>query len=95
MKYEIIFIVRSDLEDKKREKVITDFAKILTKNKVKVLTSKEMGQKTLAYEIKKQKSGYYFVYEVEIDDVNAVKEINRLLQLNENIIRHMIIKLDS
>ena len=52
-----------------------------------------MGQRELAYEIKKFKSGYYFLYEISCNDNKAQKEFNRLANLSEDIIRHMIIKL--
>ena len=53
-----------------------------------------MGQKELAYEIKKHKSGYYFLINVE-SDVNAINEFDRLATISEEIIRHIIIKLDK
>ena len=52
-----------------------------------------MGQRELAYEIKKFKSGYYYLYEISSKDDKAEKEFNRLANLSEDIIRHMIIKL--
>lgn len=92
MKYEIMFIVKPALEENELKSVIGDFEQILTKNKAKIISSKEMGQKALAYEIKKYKSGYYFLYQIELNDGKMLKEINRLILLNENIIRFLIIK---
>lgn len=92
MRYEIMFIVKPVLEENELKLVIGDFEKILTQNKTKIISSKEIGQKSLAYEIKKYKSGYYFLYEVELNDVKLLKEINRLILLNENIIRFLIVK---
>ncbi len=95
MKYEIMFIVRPDLEDAKIKEVVAELEGILTNNKAKIIASREIGQKKLAYEIKKYKSGYYFVYRVLANETIAVDEFNRLALLNENIIRHMIIKLEE
>ncbi len=92
MNYEIMFIVKPALEENELKLVVTDFEQILTNNKAKIISSKEMGQQSLAYEIKKHKSGYYFLYEVELNDSKKLKEINRLILLNENIIRFMIVK---
>jgi small subunit ribosomal protein S6 len=52
-----------------------------------------MGQKELAYEINDHKSGYYYLYEISSKDDKAEKEFNRLANLSEDIIRHIIIKL--
>ena len=54
---------------------------------------KEMGQRELAYEINTHKSGYYYLYEISSKDDKAEKEFNRLANLSEDIIRHMIIRL--
>ena len=93
MKYEIMFIVRPNLEESALKEVVKTFESILTKNGAKIESSKDMGQKELAYEIKDHKSGYYFLYNISSDDAKAQKEFDRLANLSEDIIRHMIIKL--
>ncbi len=94
MKYEILFIVRPDLEENAIKDVFKKFETVLVDNGAKVLSSKEMGQKELAYEIKKHKSGYYFLINVE-SEIEAINEFDRLALISEEIIRHMIIKLDK
>lgn len=93
MKYEIMFIVRPNLEENELKSVVKSFEDVLTKNGSEIESSKEMGQKELAYEIKDFKSGYYYLYEISSKDDKAEKEFNRLANLSEDIIRHMIIKL--
>ena len=93
MKYEIMFIVRANLEEGELVGIVKNFKEILTKNGAKIESSKEMGQRELAYEINKHKSGYYYLYEISSKDDKAEKEFNRLANLSEDIIRHMIIKL--
>ncbi len=93
MKYEIMYIVRPNVEESELKGIVKNFEEVLTKNGAKIESSKEMGQRELAYEIKKFKSGYYFLYEISSKDDKAEKEFNRLANLSEDIIRHMIIKL--
>ena len=93
MKYEIMFIVRSNLEEGALKTVVKSFEDVLTSNGAKIESSKDMGQKELAYEIKCHKSGYYYLYEISGSDDKAQKEFDRLANLSEDIIRHMIIKL--
>ena len=71
-KYEILFIVRPDLEEKAIKEVAKNFEKVLVDNKANILSSKEMGQKELAYEIKKHKSGYYFLINVEANNKTTI-----------------------
>ena len=91
-KYEISFIVRPDLEKDAVEKIAKDLESILVKNGANVLSSKEIGQKELAYTIKGHKTGYYYLVNIESDN-KAIDEFNRVATIDENIIRHIIIKL--
>jgi small subunit ribosomal protein S6 len=93
-KYEIMFIVRPNLEEGVIKEEDKKFNDILKKQKAKLLDSKELGQKELAYIINKHKTGYYYLYQIE-SSVDTIKEIDRLIRINENIIRHLIIKLDN
>ena len=90
--YEISFIVRPDLEKDAVLKIAKEYEKVLVSHKAKVLSSKELGQKELAYTIKNQKTGYYYLINVEANDA-AIKEFDRLATLDENVLRHIIIKL--
>lgn len=93
--YEIMFIVRPDMEEEAVKNTVKSFEKILTDHKAKITLSKELGQKEFAYEIKKFKSGYYFLYNIEANDDSAIREFDRVARLDENVIRHLIINLDK
>ena len=94
-KYEIMFIVQPNLESEVLKKTVSDLEKIFTNNKATITLSKELGQKELAYEIKKYKSGYYYLYNIEAENDKAIKEFDRIATINENVIRHLIINLDK
>ncbi len=94
MKYEIMFIVRPDLEEKAVKDVAKSFEKVLKDNGAKIVESKELGQKELAYEIKNHKTGFYFLVNIEAKDANAINEFNRLALISEDVIRHLITKED-
>lgn len=91
-KYEIMFIVKSDLDEETRKNEVKTLENILTNNKATITLSKELGQKEFAYEIKKMKSGYYYLYNIETATDTAIKEFDRVAGINENIIRHLILK---
>jgi small subunit ribosomal protein S6 len=93
--YEIMFIIRPTLSEDEVKKVVTSFKKVITDNGSKVTDVKEMGQRELAYEIKKCKSGYYFVFEVEGKDDKAIKEFDRLGLISSDMIRHLITKIEK
>ena len=94
-KYEIMFIVKSDLEEEARKNVVNTLEKTLTSNNATITSTKEMGQKEFAYEIKKMKSGYYYLYNIETSTDAAIKEFDRVAGIDENIIRHLILKIEA
>lgn len=93
-KYEITFIVKSDMEEAEIKKTAEAMKKVLTDKNAKILEEKVMGQRELAYEINKMKTGYYFLYVVEADR-DTVKEFNRVSGINENLLRHLIVKVED
>ena len=94
-KYEIMFIVKSDTTEEERKEIVSNLENAFTKNKATITLSKELGQKELAYEIKKCKSGFYYLYNIESNDDAAVKEFRRLAKIEENVIRDLVINLDK
>ncbi|MDD3453046.1 MAG: 30S ribosomal protein S6 [Bacilli bacterium] len=93
--YEIMFIVRPTLGEEETKKVIENFGKVLTDNGSKIVDKKDIGQKELAYEIKKFKSGYYYLYEIETSDDKAINEFDRLALISGDVIRHLITKMEK
>ena len=93
-KYEIMFIVKTTLEESVVKSTVESLTSIITDMKGKVENSKDMGQRELAYPIKKEISGFYYVLTVEASH-EAIAEFDRKARLNENILRHLILKKES
>lgn len=93
-KYEIMFIVKATMESEEVAKTASAMQEIITSAKSKVVDFKELGEKKLAYPIKKEINGYYFVMQVEATK-EAVAELDRKALLDEKVLRHLIIKLDE
>ncbi len=94
-KYEIMFIVRPDIDEETRKNTVATLEKILTSNKSTITLTKELGQMEFAYEIKKFKSGYYYLYNIETSNADATKEFDRVARINENVIRHLVLKMED
>ena len=93
-KYEIMFIVRPTVGEDELKNVVKNFSDILTNNGATITETKDMGQRELAYEIKKFKSGYYFLVNVDANDDKAIKEFDRLALISNDVIRHLITKIE-
>ena len=94
-KYEIMFIVRPDVDEETRKSTVTALEKTLTDAKSTITLSKELGQKEFAYEIKKMKSGFYYLYNIETKESDATKEFERVAGIDENVVRHLVLKIED
>ena len=92
--YEIMFIVKATLDESALKKLTADVQKLITDNKSKVIEFKDMGRKKLAYPINKEVSGFYYLMNVEATH-EVIQEFDRKLRINENILRHLILKKES
>ena len=106
--YEIMFIVKPDLDEATIKKEAENLKKVLTDRKCKINEEKAMGQKELAYEMNHHKTGHYYLFVIESKDKNgyyflyvveatheAISEFDRLARLSENILRHLVIRVDD
>lgn len=90
-KYEIMYIIRPNIEDEAKKAVVERFNGILTDNGAEVANVKEWGKRRLAYEINDFRDGYYMLLNVNAG-TQAVEEFDRLAKINEDIIRHIVVK---
>ena len=90
-KYEIMYILKADLDDAARKEVMDKLAAIITDNGGKVEnTDESMGLRELAYPIKDETKGYYVVLKVTMGN-EAINEFNRLVRINGSVLRHLVV----
>ena len=93
--YEIMYILRADLEEEARKAEIEKLSKIITDNGGEVSKVDEsMGLRELAYPIKKESKGYYVVLKTSMCN-EAINEFNRLVNIDNSVLRHLIVKLEK
>ncbi|PLR94044.1 30S ribosomal protein S6 [Bacillus sp. T33-2] len=90
-KYEIMYIIRPNIEDEAKKALVERFNGILTDNGAELTETKDWGKRRLAYEINDFRDGYYQLVYVNAEPA-AVEEFSRLAKISEDIIRHMVIK---
>ena len=89
--YEIMFIVKPDVEEDARNKLIESFKSILTANEGTIDNVDEWGLRDLAYEIEDYKKGYYVVVNTTCPAAN-VAEFERLSNINASMLRHLTLR---
>ena len=88
--YEVMFIVRPDLESEKTLEVINSLKEIFTSRKGTVLEEKDYGVKELAYEINDYTRGAYYWFKVNANS-DAVVEFERVSRISENVLRSIVV----
>ena len=90
-KYEIMYILKANLDDATRNELIGKLNNYLTVDGGTIDNVNEWGLRDLAYEINKDKKGYYVVVEASVSSVSVVDEFARRAKLNANVLRHLVI----
>lgn len=93
-KYEMMFIVKTTIEETAVNATVENLKSVITSMKGEITDSKDLGQKKLAYPIKKEITGFYYVVDFTANN-ELVAELDRKAKIDENVIRHMIINLDE
>ena len=92
-KYEILYIVRPNIDEDAKTALVERFDTILTENGATIFESKDWEKRRLAYEINDFREGLYRIITLEADtDSAATSEFDRLSKINDDILRHMITK---
>lgn len=90
-KYEIMYIIAPNLEEAATKETIERYNEVLTSNGAELEKVDEMGKRRLAYEINDFHEGFYVLINVQAGS-EAIAEFNRLIKINENVIRVLITK---
>jgi small subunit ribosomal protein S6 len=93
-KYEIMFIIKPDMDNESTKKIVSLVTDIFVSVGGKVLMIKEIGRKDLAYEINFYKKGYYVSLEVETSN-EGVNKFNRIIRITEEVLRFLIVRVDE
>jgi len=92
-KYEIMIIVKPDVEEEARNTVLDNFKNIIVNDGGVIDNVTEMGMRELAYEIKKYTKAFYVVLDVHATPA-GIEEFERLARINANFLRTMTLRRD-
>ncbi|KSU59088.1 30S ribosomal protein S6 [[Bacillus] enclensis] len=90
-KYELMYIVRPNIDDESKKAVVERFDNVLTTNGAEIIESKDWGKRRLAYEINDFRDGFYQLVKMNAN-TEAVNEFDRLAKISDDIIRHIVVK---
>ncbi len=95
MNYETIFIVQPDATQEQQDEILKDVKGILSEKQTAVLSEQNWGKKTLAYEIKKNKEGFYYYVKFSSLMSEIPNKLSLFYRRSDPILRFMTLKLDD
>jgi small subunit ribosomal protein S6 len=92
--YEIMFIVRPDVEEAELDKLIEGFSANVTSGGGEVKSVEKMGRRRLAYTVRKFNDGFYVLLNVAAAG-SLITEIERRLRVSEQVIKFITVRMDE
>ena len=92
--YEMIVIANPALDDEGLATLNQRIAGWITAGGGTVANTSVWGRRQLAYAIRKQTSGIYVQFDFQLAP-SASRELDRSLRIDENVIRHLVVRLDE
>ena len=92
-KYESVIIINSNV-DEEGIKVLTQKFSDLINSDGKLEKVDELGKRKLAYEVQKNKEGYYVVFYFEANP-NLISELERIYRITDEVIKFMTVKVEE
>ena len=89
-KYESVIIINPNLESEATKALIEKISNLINTDG-KVNSVEEIGKKRLAYEIKKNKEGYYVVLKFEAKP-ELITELERVYRITDEVIKFIVVK---
>jgi small subunit ribosomal protein S6 len=89
--YELLYIIRPDVEAETVQAVMEKFQGIITSGGGEITKHDVWGKRRLAYEIQKFREGTYVLVQFKAEPA-VVAELERVLKITDEVIRHMVTK---
>jgi len=92
--YEVMFIIRPDVDDEEADKLIANFSSTVTGGGGLVKSVEKLGRRKLAYMVRRFNDGNYVLLTIEADGA-VVLELERRLRVTEPVIKFITVRVDE
>ncbi|MFP3089787.1 30S ribosomal protein S6 [Treponema sp. TIM-1] len=86
----VIFPLEEDLYQEGREHLLTD----LKDHGAEIEKTDEIGDRDLAYEIKKRRRGRYVLFTLKLDPAK-LQTLDRVFKLNTNLLKYLFVRIEE
>ena len=89
-KYETVFLVTNTINDEERKKILEKIKSLISVNGT-ITEIEELGEKKLAYEVRKHEKAFYYVINFESDS-GFIAELERNYRIMDEIIKFIVVR---
>ena len=88
--YEAVIILTKKISEEQAEETKNKISDLISSNG-EVVSVDDWGMKKLAYEVKKEQEGHYYLYTFN-SNPEFIAEFERILRIDDTVLKHMVIK---
>jgi small subunit ribosomal protein S6 len=90
--YETMYILKAELDADQTAALVEKYQTLVTEHGGQIDQLQEIGKRRLAYEIQDLREGYYVLMQFS-SDTDVTKELERVMKIEENLLRYMTVRL--
>lgn len=92
-KYETVILISNKITDEQRKNVVEEIKNLISSNG-KVTETNDMGEKKLAYEVRKHTQAFYYVINFE-SNPEFIAELERIYRITDEILKFIVVRQDD
>ena len=92
-KYETVILISNKITDEQRENIVDKIKNLISSNG-NVIETNDMGEKKLAYEVRKHTQAFYYVINFE-SDAEFISELERNYRITDEILKFIVIRQEN
>lgn len=90
--YELALVLNGKLEDDARAEALEKVQNYITRFGGSIVNIDDWGKKKFAYDINKQKEGFYYFIKFQSEDNNCPNELEANVRIMEPVVRYLVVK---
>lgn len=90
--YETMYILKPELDTDQTAALVAKYQSLVTEHGGQIDQVQEIGKRRLAYEIENLREGYYVLMQFSTD-TNVTTELERIMKIEDNVLRYMTVRL--
>jgi small subunit ribosomal protein S6 len=92
-KYEVMFILRTDVPEEENEKVISQLEGFAVAAGGKIEKIEKLGRRRMAYRVRRFREGFYVLFIIEAEP-QAIAELERRMKVTDSVVKFLTVRVD-